>query len=67
MYNESFADGSMALTGYVCILEKIPHPRPQAQIPLSLITTDKDNALRLKKDYGYEIYSIKLLKESEND
>ena len=67
MYNESFADGSMSIKGYVCILEKIPYSRPQAQIPLSLITTDKDKALRLKKDYGYKIYSIKLLKEREND
>lgn len=67
-YNESFADGTMALKGYVCILEKIPNPRPEAQIPLSLITTDEDKALRLKEKYGYEIYTINLLKDlKDND
>ena len=66
MFNEIFSDGSMHITGYVCILKDI-HKRRPVLLSHTVIITDKDRALSLKQDYGYEIYSIKLLKEYEEN
>jgi len=63
---EYFADGTVSFTGYVCILEEIPLDTPN--IPQNLITTDKDKALQWEREYGYKVYSIKLLKDlKKND
>lgn len=60
-YPEYFADGSVSITVYVCILEAQPLGNPN--IPQNLITIDKNKAFRLKKEYGYEVYSTRLLRE----
>jgi hypothetical protein len=57
-FREHFADGSAVYEGYVCILESLDSSK--ANLPLTIVTTDKDKALKLKKDFGYEIYSIDL-------
>lgn len=63
MIEEYFGDGSVSIKAYVCILESMTTSSSKSKMPLSLITTDKDKALRLKREYLYDVYSIKLLSE----
>lgn len=62
MIEEYFGDGSVSVKAYVCILNSV-NPTLQDQIPLNIITTNKDKALEFRKKYGYEVYSTILLKE----
>lgn len=49
--------------GYVCIKNFELNEQgivSSSYLPLTIVTTDRDKALKLKKDFGYDIHSIDL-------
>jgi hypothetical protein len=61
MHMAYFANGTVSCEGYVCILEGDITESPSR--PPTIITTDRDKALRLNKDYGYQIFCTTLYRK----
>lgn len=65
-FREHFSDGSILYEVYVCILDfevfnnSISVNSSRANLPLTIITIDRNKALDLKKSFGYEIYCTDL-------